>query len=100
MNSAKLLTLLRSITNDTIKACQIGEYTPDAIFRIHNEKVLNVNNIVRYNQDLNKKVKLKYFAEIRKISLDPCRNKGYDVIRNQLMTKAKTLTGCITLSKR
>lgn len=100
MKPLQLLTLLRTISNDTIRACEIGEYTENAIFNIHFQKLMNVNNAVKYNSELNKKVKLKYFQEINKLYLTPTRLKTYGGMAHELKQKVATLSSAIDFVKR
>lgn len=100
MQPLQLLTLLRTICNDTIRACEIGEYKSAVIFNIHYEKLQNVNNRVARDPNLNRNVKLKFFKEINKVYLAPTRIKDYTLMGNELKSKLQTLTSAAAFVKR
>lgn len=100
MQPLQLLTLLRSISNDTLIATKRQEYTPEAIYRIHNQKVQAVMNTIANDSGCNKKVKAKYFAEIRKISLAPMRVKTYNSISLAIESRTRSLTSAVDFMKR
>ncbi len=100
MQPLQLLTLLRSIANDTLTATKRQEYNPDAIFRIHNQKVQAVMNTVANDAGCNKKVKAKYFNEIRKIQLAPSRVKTYNAISLAIESKLRSLSSAVDFMKR
>lgn len=100
MTALQLLTMLRAIVSDTTIACNRQEYLPAFIYQLHNEKMQNVNNMISRNNSLNRSVKAKYFAEVRKVTLSPMKIKDYSLIRGELSLKVNTLTSAIEFMKR
>lgn len=100
MQPLQLLITLRAVGNSTLSACNIGEYNPDWIYRIHNTKLININNQIRNDSHLNQKVKLKFYNEIRKLTLAPCKKKEYHSIQNEVKAKINMLSSAIDFTKR
>lgn len=100
MEALQLLTTLRAIANDTITACNRQEYKTGFIFQIHNDKVQNINDRVAKDVSINRAVKSKYFAEIRKMRLDSMPVKDYVLIRDQLNSKLLTLSPAVEFMKK
>jgi len=84
MNALSLLTMIRAIANDTITACDRQEYKTGLIHQLHNDKLQNLNNSIANNSSLNRSVKSKYFAEVRKVVLAPSKVKDYSLMKEEL----------------
>lgn len=100
MQPLQLLSTLRAICNDTITACNRQEYKTGFIHQLHNQKMQAINDRIAKDNQLNRAVKLKYFAEIRKVYLASSKVKDYTLIRNEINSKLLTLSSAVEFMKK